>query len=1857
MIRKAILNKENNCVGIGKRGISILLAVLLLAGTFAVIPFVSNADDAQKNAFSILAEASTETKPTEKIWKYNVHEFAVKPDYTVSDKNYSSPVVGFSELNQAVVSWNSYDGADGYTLNIYDSANTLILSKDTEDVTYNIPNGTFTQGKEYQLQVVAKCANEVLAGSMIRPYKYSEPVSFNDIAVNLNGKNMRTDAPANDEIYTRAPIEAGTLAIKNFVLQDSFYYTNTSKLPSNTQAIAYWVGQTESSDGSYYSLNFRHDRMPATMLSGGVCYYVPTNGDPVHTGGFQSNLYQSYTDNKHGLFKEGWIVIPLSNYGDSGKQTILSADSINLLLPWAQYKTKIAADGTKLENGNLSDTDRNIYCSNIFAISDVDSFLKLYLTEDADNSYAAITDTDFKPKKYNEYGEFYNDAVPENKYEINVSGGQNVKFTMTDSVTGTRGMQITFTAPKDGYYDLTHKFDVVNNLSAKGKVYYRVVKESDNSVVYPKDNNYLELAIDGNNPKASLQPVDVCLKKGEKVIIEAFAELTSGNSVTVDLGYTTMTYVDSAESSKGFVKTYNAVEYYNSRRMSTNMPVFSYMTADRIEYKMADFSSDIENPTVINAKTYNVGWSDNLYYVKSGKILGYYDVKTTAVKMKSADKLGAYVSYNATESGTLSLTMPIRTESKTYNVRVVKNGAQVWPESGYATVSETTVMAETYVNSGDVVAIQIYSAEEEQIAGYISPEFVLTQTDNFNEINGISYSPLWERPYSHKPDYNGEYKAHPSSLFAFKIKEHNSDESKAVAKAVNAFDASKGNYLYYSEYASGFSFKKDNLLFTANNKISGAVIDFIAPFAGKYDISMPIKVLSGKGTVLYNVYVNEEQIHPKDVLTSNSLNVGGMVNNPALQLELSVGDVVTVEVLAKPKGESMQLDLGTPLFHRFNNTVNNGSEAMDVYTPYLFTGFEKNGINERLAANARFEFILKNKNGKKEQCTVYNYSNKTITDKNGSGFKFTDNGTVTVDVNNTALTHILKFTSPKDISGSVQFSVSSVSAADVHLLKDGKQIWPESGYYKATTEPENVYLDVELAKDTVIEWEIRAENATVVSLAVPNITDYYHVNSYTNEDTSYSALSGNPFDDEFTGDYKRYNNELWLYDLTEVKDGTVKNIVPDKYDSAIGNYLYSSKTNTGYRFGERLTAELKDGEKTYGISLGFISPRADSFTLRTGLEIITENTEATLNVRIVHNGKTVWNGDKKTEWYTIKTKNGDAVQIPLKLLDLEKDDKVEIQVFATDITVNGKAADQIEVTLVNPDFYSESIVIQDSVNIKAAVLYPHEQFQYYKKAYSGRYTHMENRFNYEFMTYGEEITYFTPDYYDGTKLYNSAVSGSPQYNLAANTITLTPTVREQKGISLRYTPAMDAEAILMAIPTVTSIDENTVVKFRIMHNDTRLWPKEGLDQNVLSEWETLDKENPTSLIDDRISAEMLSNDNIYIELYAETDSDTAEPVTVSLDVFAATVYRKTTDKIGYSFQNENTQIVQLDPFWSYEYSESSKNVEWHRLSNSTKDGYYSIPGVTYNGINYKTGLYGFTKHGILLNKTEAPVYSITFTAPLNGFYKMGNEKMANYGEYTANFKYRITVNDKAVWPSSGWNVYQGTADSSDTSYKGLSFELRAGDKLRFEVTTEKAYEEIEVNSRYRAKWLINLTYSQWENMYNTSSDIFNMLTFDMVDYFKNLAEKQAENQFDIEYDKHYAESLKPDEEDNNTDNNQNDENNSSVDNSSSDTSSDTKNDETLENDNQQENDYDNSEENYTDEEGNWVEGTEDKVIYTPGVIRKQIKKYQTIVYPVLEIVLISVASVLVIAAVVIFILHKKGKINWFKKKNDKKVKK
>ena len=1836
---------KSNFIKLHRRTLSVLLAIMVLAGSFAIVPFIANADVSETKNYPLLREVE-DNGPTGKNWSYGVHDYAEKPDFKTSDENFAAPKTEI--LSTGVkLSWDAFSGADSYTVNIYNGANQLSFEeKNVTSTEITVPTSEFSEGA-YQIQLIAFSGSRELSASMVRPFEFKEAVSESELLTNLGG-NVQSGGGrfwANETDDALALQEAPVDKLHGHTLGKSacFWFNSIGKLPSGTQAIAFWYSQKIPQDGSVYALRFQlawQTPTGMTVTTNPKAYFIPVGSkDKIHTATVvASGSSTGYTlfdnDRKNGEYLEGWVVFPLSNYTDAAKEKLLSSGQSDLRIYWATEKTLIYKNGSVSTTATNGDNRRH-YVSELHAISDVNAFLGLYKGE-TDSSYAASGEKDFVCDTYSKSKEFYNVNSAENKYTLS---GESASFVMTDDVVGTKGMQLDFTADETGYYDLSQKLAVVGNASGVGKVFYRVKRTSDNKTVYPTESEWKTVNVNGTNPAPKLNPVTVYLKKGESLRIEAYTELTSGNNITIDIGNPTVTFTECVKAGSGEFLAYRVYDYFLNER-DANLP---YYINDRFEFKMLDYRTSMENPTEINFTKYNKSWSNCLYYNVNTPIIGFWGLPQNKVgqrlKFKAAAEHGPEFIYNVTDDGYLDMYVPIVMEQDArINVRIVKNNEQIWPQSGFATVTENTVRAQTVVKAGDKIKVQFHSSTDAEVGGFADAIFSQSVNEPGNSSYSEYYSSLWERPFKDKQNYSGDYAETAGSLFSFGY----TDGAKITK--MDSFDAKKGNFLYSKDYPdAGFSFQNDDLTYKITDKVAGMAISFTAPFTGKYDLSTALKVVSGKGASDFKITVGSNTVWPENgesyVFNAKT---GFEADIPAIQLNLNSGDTVNIILTAKPDDAPIVVNLGTPVIYRFVNSTYSGSETIDIYTPYNFTAFEKGAVSTRKKANSRFEYLLSDANGKENAANVYNANDKTVTYKS-SGFKFSDTGAVTVNINNTAFVHTLRFTAPRDVTGKLQFEASSDKSAKIRLMRNGKQIWPETGWADVNETVLPVEIDASYKKGDKIEWQVKSDTKANVELGIPNITDIYHVNDYDDATISYHALYGNPFGDkEFIGKYKRYDNEAWLYDVSEISEQSdVKYIVPDKYDYSQGNYLYSEKTETGYYFNNVLEGTVKNSQNgKYGLSLGFIAPRTDAFVFRTGLRITTPDATAKIYARLTVNGNTVWSGNASDKWFTDTAVSDVDIAVPLKEIQLEKGDTVRFEVYTEEITVNSQEAEEIKISFVSPELFTESAKEVKDSNLTAKVLFPYDEFPYYGISYMGSYAPMENRWNYEFVTFGEQEDVFNPDYYDGKSvdLYSTKVQDSPHYNLKTKSVVLTPSDTDAKGINLRYTAVTDAENIFQSVPVITDGADNGNVKFRILHNGKNVWPTD-------KQWEVLTKDNKESALADRLNLTLKSGDSVVIQLYAEPTENTAGNVTVKLDAFAAVVGYKQDPKILYNLVGENT-VPQLDHFWDYEYASDPDNIVWKRLSAFDK-GYYNIPvsGVGYCGVSNSNGVFGLTTGTSFNNMCEQaggklPIISVTLNVPKAGFYKLGSNIARPYSASQGTAKIRITINDEKVWPEDkNWE----TVDKEISDFAGKVYELKEGDKLRFECTALNSYEEFITLDRFRIMWPLTVSYSEWDIVYTETNDIFNMLTPEMHEFYLALAKKKG-TEFDEEYDEHYAQSLLP-EEDDSSDTSEPPENDASVPQNSKPTT-DVSSQEITSSDTSNEVTY------IPGTEGSWVEGTEDKVVVTPGGRKKQVKHYVRIEYPVLAIVLISVAGALLVAGViVVIILHKKGKINWFKKRN------
>ncbi len=1816
---------KRSVMKIGTRGISVILASVVVIGTLAVTPFITDAIDKRVINYPMLSEAVGNRKPTEAHWSYNIHEYAEMPEFVISDKSFEAPNSAVALNGDVTLEWTAFSGADCYDIKIYNGNNELSFEKKAYTSTSITVDAKEFEAGNYQVQIIAFNGSKQLAGSMIRPIEYSFGSSSGSVITALGGKLASTSAVRKEGTLERAPgnyVIEGTHSAASINL----YWKKSAALPEDTQAIALWVGQELGEDGSYVALNFEPSfvKPSGVKLSSGTktVYFAATN-ENANNRIISSNIASTSSirttfgsDKKHGEFIEGWVIFPLNIFTDAGKQKLLDASELEFYFYVNAICNYVMPDGTIISDKNYTgNKTRKVYSAQPYAVSDINAFLDQF-REKEDNSYAATGKKDFKCDTYSSNNEFYNSTIPNNKYVIDNGVSSSITFNLTDDISGRRGMQLDFTAEESGYYDLSQKLSVEGNSSAKGNVYYRVIRKSDNKTFYPDDANWLNLAIDSNNPTAQLSPQTVWLDKGDKLRIEAYCKLTSGNEVRINIGQPTATFLKSSKTAAGDFISYTAYDYYYSNRALDN--ITPYYINDRFEYKILNYKKNVKHPEAYEFTKYNKAWSNYVYYNDGVPIIGFLGMEEykdgEKIKFKATDYHAPQLSFVATESGNLNMVIPIKMAyEKEIGVRILKNDEQIWPKSGFEFIKQTTIKADTAVTAGDKIYVQMYTNADTVIEGYTDPVFSITSSDYSNSSYGTVYSPLWERPYANEKSYLGEYTARPASLFSFGL------ISGTTFSLMDSFDSSKGNYLFSSlKPDAGYKFGTDDLTYSILDNTTGMALRFTAPESGKYDLSTTLSVVSGSGLAAFKVTVGDDKIWPLDESEySFRAEKGFTLDFPALQVALEKGEELTVIATATPENNKpVVINLGTPVIYRIDNQSYNSSETTDIYTPYLFTAFEKGKISERLYAKARYEYIFTKEN-KDIPADIYNTAESSVTLNNKTGFKFNENGAVNVLVKDISYVHKLRFVAPKEIKDKMQFAIGLVSGnAQVRVMSGDTQLWPESGWQRAETAVLPVELDLNIKKGDTVDIEVKASEISEVSLGVVNITDVYHETDYDENTVIYSALNSNPFyERKYNGYYKRYDNEYWYFDIADIKsDGKAEYIVPDKYSYGRGNYLYSTESSTGYYFGDTLDASFAElTDKNYGISLGFKTPRDGSFIFRTGLYIKSEDSSALLKARLTVNGDTVWCDASSSGWAEKTAATDEELKVPLHSLELKKGDIVRFEVYAENMTAYDTVTDGITVSLVYPEIFTEAGKLLSDSSISAAALYPFDEFQYRNNFYQGRYYPIENRWNYEFITVnGEQTKTYAPDYYDGSTTSLSFLNNnkSPKYNLRDKTYTLNPSSGEMNGINLRYTSSVDSETIISAVPKIISGGENSKLMFRILADGKKIWPTKG-------DWEIITGENSKSTVSDRLELELKVSDDIEIQLVSASDSDAPQALNVSMEAFAAVVHSRTEYRTNYTFKGENTKDIQLDPFWDLEYATDHSALNWERLT-GFGNSYYNISPATYCGINQENQMFGLTNGGTFTEmfegSTDLPILAATLKIPANGFYKMGEGKVTNIliQDDDIPSKIRITVNNKKVWPEDrDWQLMEGV---SIDSYKGMTFQLEKGDKLRFEVAADTDYEGYLNLYRYRVSWNILVSYSQFADVYTDTDDIFNMLTSDMYEYFQKLLAKKN-GQFDEEYAKHLAESL---------------------------ISDDVESDEDINDDSYIE-----------DSDGNdpeWVEGTEDQIIEKPGKKRKTIKRYLTYYYPVLEIVLISIAVLLIAAAIVIFILHKKGKINWFAKK-------
>ena len=270
------------------------------------------------------------------------------------------------------VSWNAFDGAENYTLNIYDSMMRLVKTVPTSENSVNVNGLVF--GEEYTAQVTASIDGELYGSRIMRVTAYNPSRYYTVLDDCSTQWNHTTNTPDGSGMYFNPGGAWMDCTFENITM------------PGDAEALILWVGQEEKEDGSRmvpYLYRFRFlyngNYSGAGSYVTDTIYYVSTEDGTVssHERGADGNTNAMYQiPNLTGQFRGvGFVIIPLSIF-DQQMIFDLKENNTNVYFSM-EYPAEYNADGSfsKLRDDNFG---RQLYLDNFGTLNDVQGFLNTF---------------------------------------------------------------------------------------------------------------------------------------------------------------------------------------------------------------------------------------------------------------------------------------------------------------------------------------------------------------------------------------------------------------------------------------------------------------------------------------------------------------------------------------------------------------------------------------------------------------------------------------------------------------------------------------------------------------------------------------------------------------------------------------------------------------------------------------------------------------------------------------------------------------------------------------------------------------------------------------------------------------------------------------------------------------------------------------------------------------------------------------------------------------------------------------------------------------------------------------------------------------------------------------------------------------------------------------------------------------------------------------------------------------------------------------------------------------------------------------------------------------------------------------
>lgn len=1733
-----------------KRILAAALSLTVLASVWVMIA-VNAAENIEIANYPALRGFSSGSAPADGIWSYGVADYGMKSPLTASNEDFIAPkAVWDADNTQAVLSWDSYDGAEKYILNFYLNS-VLSFSKELEGTSFvsTTTQDEIKAGETYEVQVLAKdSSGDVVAASKVRRFPTTEDANSLRIVEDFT--------KADDTVFSMKS------NINDYKITDTgvaYINPNTGSSSSN-RSIAMAINAKDAT-GRAEAIVIKVKHAPGTVSAVNVDFGVSANTmgkssgkaykkstatlnwyseasnaaitfvsvkDPTSKLEIESSPTYAYTGNADyakilASFTEGYyMIIPLSAYSTSVRAD-LKAGTFDLIRFKFIRAYSTDGDGIFSNTGFIKDTTY-LEIDQVALCDDSEGFIyELEHGYDSTYSFKDGSVTMVMPTVFDSGNDLmYCDEAGTGYSLSNNSSSREITFTARSYRTALYGVYMSFCAPETAFYDLSSALRVINNSSAQGEVRYRLAKLTDGGdtqeTVYPygaEEWKILEISDINRNPEAKLISPTVELLKGEELIIEAYYESSSeDDEIELSLGNPTVNKVERTDNYKGESTVWSFGDY---------VPHFIYDGAVSDLHSMygrwsacAIQITDSGTVSRLPLEDYSGNFVKNS---ASGAGYRYYTNtdRTDEMKITVGNNYGLAFDFTSPVDGDITVSMAY-TADDTAKYRIVKNGAVVYPENGgwqHALTGEVAVYMQLSVEKGDELSLETYSSSDyvKEYSMPDAPQMSLSIIGSTaNAMSDTTYAPLWERPWRGR-EYEGVFNEYNGSLWSFDTIDINTSGSKITLHDADSY-STKDNTLSASDAAvagSFYRFDSESLAFRCaapESGYNGMSLTFNVPADANYDFGTGIHITEGSGKiyvrVLYEGVSGSQQIYPNEGWSITDASEGDVIDFAPIEIKASAGETLTLQVYAR------SVDRKTPVTLAFNqlavHRLDNKFFTATVYNPVDYAVIEPSYEGNATFGSGRFEYSVTDTFGNSHSVSKISDKQKAYFTEDGSAFLFGD-GTFGIRLASGSTASVV-FNAPS--AGGTSVNIKPTGTAELRLLQNGNIIsdWCQELVNIAVIAAENDEFTVEIRGCESVSFE-----AFGIEIIGRNN------NQGSASDTAYYAVFGEPYDEEYK-DYKgKYIEDAlsyWRYYLYDVNASNV--VKTEYYDAAAHKLALKENSALGYSFTtHNLMADISE---EYGVSLGFTSPRDDTFNFRTGLVIGTKNVTATINARLIRVSggdgavTTVWPAEG--EWYSKTVSTGEEINIPYAEFNLKKGDDIRFEVYASDST-----AEELQLNLVSPAAVQDVVTSLSSGECSARIFYAASYSPYkYFKTYSGNYIPMENRWNFEFFeAYGDlnSTDTFLPTFFS-TGNYNEliykGISSWPAFKFSGTNIASYPTrekgTNKSVGTSAQFVSPINGSISITGAPTLKTVmpAENSGVAFRIrlIRADsgevTTLWPENG------DGWEKLSNSNALSMLQD-ISVEVSIGDEIRFETYIYADNEAAmaeytesKSLKATVDMTAAIIVydRIETEKTNWSALSGFMPNLQISPLWKIQYANDADNPIWKNATRFSWN-YWLSNENSFMGISGGCRMWIQNSNGSL-DSLNTPSVAYAYYPQSDGWLIMGSSNKSTLqtvksASETMTALVRITVNGENVYPSGG-----GWLDAKSAAFGKLEIEVKKGDTVRFEMTTN---EHLAPGEEVYVSWNPAFTYQRYKNIYTETTDIYNMLDRDMLEYFMALS--------------------------------------------------------------------------------------------------------------------------------------------------------